>query len=81
MRLLLIVAVATAVSAAGCRKTHLHRHGGPPPHAAAHAASHVHSAGCGHYYHGGKWHHLKGHRHKHGCGHVYKGGRWIMIVR
>lgn len=39
---------------------------------------HAHSAGCGHYFHRGRWFHLAGHHHARGCGHVWAGGIWRL---
>lgn len=59
----------------GCPR-HMHLHA--PPHPVVHgprvvvvAPAHVHSATCGHYYHGDSWYYDEGHVHGYGCGHVY----------
>jgi hypothetical protein len=46
-----------------------------------HAASHVCTPGCGHYYDGAKFVVIQsGHRHGPGCGHSFNGKHWIIVA-
>ena len=40
---------------------------------------HAHTAHCGHFRVGAKWHVMQGHSHGAGCGHHFKGGLWIRL--
>ncbi len=39
--------------------------------------THVHTSGCGHYWHNGTWYHHTGHVHGAGCGHAFVEGVWV----
>lgn len=75
MRKLPLAALATAFLLAGCTY-HAHVPPRPAPRVVVIAEGHHHTHRCGHYFHGGRWFHLRGHVHGRGCGHVHLGGIW-----
>ncbi len=77
MRPLLLATLSAALLLVGCTyhaPAPVHRHAGPR--VVVIAKGHHHTHRCGHYFHGGRWYHLRGHVHGRGCGHVHVGGIW-----
>ncbi len=77
MRPFLLAVLSAAFLLAGCTyhaPAPAHHH--PAPRLVVVAKGHHHSLGCGHYFHRGRWYHLRGHVHRYGCGHVHLGGIW-----
>ena len=57
---------------AGAARVHVHRR------PVVIHKSHVHTVGCGHYFHRNNWYFVKGHIHGHRCGHVLNRGIWVI---